>query len=179
MLGIVTMASEYGGRQIRTTLVSVPNRTMLLSGKLIAYLTVAAGSALSTVAASVITTETALGAHRAPVGTLCTAQNLRTMLGAAAYLVLIGLLANAVAVLVRGFVATLVLMLTVVLVVSPVLAAVTRLAAYLPDRAGVLLYQPNLDGDAVLTPIQGAAVLGTWIAVVLGTAFVAFLARDA
>lgn len=177
VLGIVTMASEYGGPQIRTTLVSVPNRILLLAGKFIAYLAVAAGTALITVAASVLTTETALGAHRAPIGTLWTTHDVRALLGAAGYLVLIGLLANAVAMLLRGFVASLVLMLTVVLVLSPVLAAITRLATYLPDRAGALLYQPDAHG--LLTPTQGAAVLGTWIVVLLATAVIGFVTRDA
>jgi hypothetical protein len=70
-------------------------------------------------------------------------------------------------------------MLTAVLVLSPMLAAITRLAAYLPDRAGALLYQSTPDPGDVLTPVQGAAVLGTWIMVLLGAATVTFTARDA
>ena len=162
VLGVVTAASEYDGSQIRTTLTSVPHRAMLLGGKLIAYLVVAAGTALATVLAA------ALGSHGAPV-------QVWLMLGAAGYLVLIGLLAGAVAVLVRNFVATLVLVLIVVLVVSPALAAVTRLAAYLPDRAGTVLYQSN----GILTLVQGAAVLGTWLAMLLSAAAVSFTTRDA
>jgi hypothetical protein len=179
VLGSLTTASEYDGWQIRTSLASVPKRAMLLTGKLIAYLTVAVPTALTTVGTAVVATETALGGHRVPVGALCAAHNLLAMLGAASYLVLIGLLANAVAVLVRSFITTLVLVLTVVLVLSPALAAVTRLAAYLPERAGALLYQSNPDTDGVLTPVQGAAVLGTWIVVLLSAAAVAFIARDA
>ncbi|HEY0805849.1 MAG TPA: hypothetical protein VGD84_12320 [Pseudonocardiaceae bacterium] len=179
VLGIVTTASEYGGPQIRTTLASVPNRMTLLTGKVVAYLAVAAGTALTTVGTSVVATETALGAHRPPVSALRTAHHLGTMLGAAGYLVLIGLLAIAVAVLVRSFVATLVAMLTAIVVLSPVLAAITKLAAYLPDRAGALLYQSNPDPGGVLTPVQGAVVLGTWIVVLLGAAAVTFTARDA
>ena len=179
VLGIVTTASEYGGPQIRTTLASVPNRMLLLAGKVVAYLAVATGTALISVGTSVLAAEAALGTHRAPIGTLGTAHNLGTMLGAAGYLVLIGLLANAVAVLIRNFVATLVAVLTAVLVLSPALAAITRLAVYLPDRAGALLYRSTPDPDSALTPVQGAAILGAWIVVLLGTAAVTFTARDA
>lgn len=170
VLGIATTASEYSGPQIRTSLVSVPNRMTLLTGKLIAYLIVATGTALAAVGASVIAAEPAFGA-------LWTAHNVGMMLGATGYLVVIGLLANAVAVLVRGFVTTLVGVLTIVLVLSPVLASVTRLAAYLPDRAGALLYRS--DPGETLSSAQGAVVLSVWILALLGAAAATFNARDA
>ena len=101
----------------------------------------------------------------------------RPLAGAAAYLVLIGLLALALAVLLRSQLPPLVAMLGLVLVLSPLLSGLTEHARWLPDRAGSLLYQPG--ADTVLTPAAGALVLLCWTAATGAAAAAAFLARDA
>jgi ABC-2 type transport system permease protein len=88
--------------------------------------------------------------------------------------VLISLLAGAAGLLIRNLVGTLVTMLSLVIVVSPLLASVTRFANYLPDRAGALLYR-----SGALTPTEGGAVLGGWIVLVGAVAVVVFLRKDA
>ncbi|WP_052372899.1 ABC transporter permease [Amycolatopsis taiwanensis] len=175
LLGIFAMASEYGGNQIRTTLVSIPNRISLIAGKTVAYLAGATLTALITVAALVTSTQTTLSEHGARVSDFFTARNLGTMLGATAYLVLIGLFANSVDILVRSLVTTLVMMLTLVLVLSPFLATITPVAAYLPDRAGSLLYQTV----PTPSPIHGAVIMGAWVAAMLTVAITVFTKRDA
>ncbi|MEU6645175.1 hypothetical protein ABZ863_21805 [Saccharomonospora sp. NPDC046836] len=160
VLGILTAASEYSSGQIRTSLASVPNRALLLVGKVLAYLAVAAPVSLLAVAGSA-----ALGG--VPV---LTARSL----GATTYLTLIGLLGLAAAVVLRSLAGTFALMATLVLVASPLLVSVTALARYLPDRAGMQLYQP---GD--LTAIHGGAVMTAWIMAALTLAIVTFVKRDA
>jgi ABC-2 type transport system permease protein len=174
LIGVLAVATEYAGRQIRTTLTATPNRPVVLIGK--------SGAAL---AAAVITSVGAVGAGIATAWLTLTVRNVPPppdvdggpAVGAVVYLVLIGLLGFVLTVLVRALVPSLVTMLSLVLVASPLLSAVTEAARYLPDRAGGLLYLPG--ADAVLTPASGTLVLLGWVAVVGAAATVAFLLRDA
>ncbi|WP_433271607.1 hypothetical protein ACQPZF_12900 [Actinosynnema sp. CS-041913] len=179
LLGVLAAASEYSGGQIRTTLAGVPSRTLLMAGKTIAYSMFAALTAVVTVVASAVAAQAVVGRHGVPVSDFFAAQHLGPLLGAAAYLVLIGLLAHAVAFLTRNLVAALVSVLTLVLVVSPLLMAMTPLAGYLPDQAGATLYLTDPVATDVLTSVQGAGVLGAWVALALVVAVVVFTRRDA
>ncbi len=95
------------------------------------------------------------------------------LLGAAAALLLVGLLAHALALLAGSLVPALVIGLALVLVVSPLLGAVTEHARWLPDRAAALLLGHE---DPVLVPATGTLVALGWIAVV-GAAGLARLTR--
>lgn len=174
LLGILTMATEYQGSQFRTTLTSMPGRLRLLAAKALAYLIVAALTGVGAVGAGLASAAIALGLRDTAQAEQASAW---PSVGAAVYLVMIGLLALAVSVLLRSLVAPLVAMLALVLIVSPLVAGSTEHARWLPDRAGGLLYLPG--GDSVLTPGSGALVLLAWTAVAGVAAAAAFVARDA
>ncbi|MFI5490795.1 hypothetical protein [Micromonospora echinaurantiaca] len=165
LLGVLAAATEYSGRQIHTTLKSVPDRPLLAAGKTVAHLMTAAVTAVLAVAAlaSVSERETSIG----------------PLLGAVAYLLLISVLAYAVALLTRDVLAALVIMLGLVYVASPLLTRVTTAARYLPDRAGTQMYQPASSYDATLTAVQGGVLMATWVALTLALATVMFIRRDA
>ncbi|SEG72596.1 hypothetical protein SAMN05444920_10412 [Nonomuraea solani] len=165
VLGVLSVASEYAGSQSRTTLTSVPGRLLLLTGKLAAYLATAAATALLTVTGAWAGAWLAGGQGG----------DAAALAGAAGYLVLIGLLAQMVTFLTRDVIASLGTVLGLVLVVPPLLATVTDLAAYLPGAAGARLYQPGPG----LTPLEGGLVLAAWLALVLAAATVSFTRRDA
>lgn len=148
LLGVLSAATEYAGGQIRTSLAAVPDRLVLLTGKVLAYLAVATPAAALTGALS----------SGVPV------------VGATAYLVLIGLLALAVGLAVRSLVGALATVVTLVYVVSPLLPA----AAYLPDRAGAALYRPG-----ALPPALGGLVLAGWLVAALAVTGFLFARRDA
>ncbi|WP_112266738.1 ABC transporter permease [Lentzea terrae] len=158
LVGVLTAAGEYGGKQIRTSLVCVPNRPLLLSGKVLAYLAVATPTTLFTGALSIVAAE--VPATELP--------------GTAVYLIMIGLLALAIAVLLRSVAGAVATLTTLVLVVSPLLAAATDAAEYLPDRAGASLYRPG-----VLSPWEGGAVMAAWLVITFAVAVVTFTRRDA
>ncbi|HUR05733.1 MAG TPA: ABC transporter permease [Nonomuraea sp.] len=179
VLGILTAATEYSPGQIRTTLTSVPNRWLLFAGKTIAYLTVGTLAAAITVAAGIATAFLALGEERASWGGATTAENVRVLLAAAAYLLTVGLFAYAVALLTRTLIATLVAMLALALIISPYLSAVSTLARYLPDAAGKRMFSNGPLTDGHLTPVQGAAVLAAWLVTALAGAALALRKRDA
>ncbi|MFC0623111.1 hypothetical protein [Kribbella deserti] len=171
LLGVLSVASEYDGSQIHTSLVSVPNRLLLLAGKAVTYLAVAAVAAAVTVAASYVAARSAKPADVGPaeVGPA----GLGTFVGAAAYLVLIGLFAAALATIIRQLIAAMVATLALAMVVPPVLVTITRWADYLPSRAGMRLYDDSPD------LLRGAAVLFAWLAIAHLAAAAAFTQRDA
>jgi hypothetical protein len=172
VLGILTVATEYGGSQIRTTLTAVPGRTLLMAGKAVAYVVVASLTALPAIGVPL------LAAHLVP-GMSWAGEHAGALWGAGAYLVLIGLLGYAVAALVRDLIAALVSALAIVLVVPPLLAGVTTLADHLPSLAGMRMYAVGPALAQGLTPVQGALTLAAWLALALVAAVALFVRRDA
>ncbi len=174
LVGVLAAGTEYAGRQIATTLTATPNRLRLLAGKTAAYLATAAATSLATVVVATTTAWVVLGARglRSTRGL-----DVRPLLGAAGYLVLVGLLALALAGLLRSLVPSLVTMLALLLIASPLLAAATEHARWLPDRAGSQLYLPH--DDPALTPATGALVLLGWVTATALAAALAFHYRDA
>lgn len=174
VLGVLVAGSEHVGRQLATTLAATPNRLLLLAGKATAYLSVAAVTSLAAIGAGTTTASIVLGTR----GIRQTrAFDPSPLIGAALYLVLIGLLALALTILLRSLIPPLVAMLALVLIVSPLLAGFTEHARWLPDRAGRLLYSPDI--DPLLTSGAGTLVLLAWIVVTGVTASAAFVRRDA
>lgn len=179
LLGIWPVAQEYAGRQVGTTLAAVPGRIRLVTAKSAAALIVLAVSATATVAACVVTAVLTQRLLDAPVPAGTGVGHIAAgwePAGAVAYLTLIGLLAHAVALLVRHLIPALVGMLTVLLIASPLLAGITEHARWLPDRAGMRLYG---SGDAVLGAATGALVLVGWVVLVGAVGVIGFRRRDA
>ena len=153
---------------------ATPNRALVLAGKTLAYLATATVTSVVAVGAGLATAAVTLTIGNAtPIEDV----NAWPVAGAALYLVLIGFLGLALAGLLRSLIPPLVAMLTLVLIVSPLLAASTEHARWLPDKAGSLLYLP--DADPVLTAGTGALVLLAWITLTVIAAATAFVNRDA
>lgn len=174
LLGILPAAHEHAGAQFRTSLTAVPNRSLFLAAKSIAALLAITVTAVLTVGVGLL----AAAVTQAAMGISVTGGDAKSwaLSGAVLYLSLIGLLAHAVALLVRHLVPALVTMLALVLIASPLVAAATEHARWLPDRAGSLLYIP--DADPVLTAGTGALVMLGWILVAGMAGAVRFTTRD-
>jgi hypothetical protein len=173
LLGVLPVAHEHAGGQFRTTLAVIPRRGLIVVGKSVAALV---GVLLTaTVAVGGIVAATAVTQHLLDVPSAESGVESLPVLGAAIYLVLVGLLSHAVALLVQHLIPALVGMLSLVLIVSPLLAGLTEHARWLPDRAAMQLYAP---ADSVLTATTGTLVMLVWIALIGGTAAVAFARRD-
>ncbi|WP_454300979.1 ABC transporter permease [Salana multivorans] len=132
LLGVLPVAQEYAGSQVRTSLTAVPHRGRLLAAKSAATVLVAVVTAAVTVA---VTFAAALLVVRSASGSESPARGLGVLAGAVGYLVLIAMLAYAIALQLRHLVPALVTGLALVVIASPVLAAQTELARWLPDRA--------------------------------------------
>jgi len=174
LVGVLTVATEYAGSQIRTSLTATPNRLLLLAGKTLAYLATAAVTSLAAVGAGLAGAAITLAVRDTAPGGDATGW---PAAGAVLYLVLIGLLGLALTVSLRSLVPALVSMLGLVLIASPLLRGYTGHARWLPDRAGGFLYLP--DADPVLTPGTGTLVLLAWIAATSVAAVATFHTRDA
>jgi ABC-2 type transport system permease protein len=169
LIGVLAAASEYAGSQIRTTLIAVPNRALAFAAKAVAYVVVATTTSETAVAVALGTALISGGSPAVSPGW--------SVLGAAGYLVVMGLLAHTLAVVFRSLIAPLAGTLAVVLIASPVLHGLSEHARWLPDQAGRLLYLP--DTDPVLAPGSAALVLLAWTAVLTAAALTALTMRDA
>lgn len=171
LLGILPSAHEYAGSQFRTTLAAEPHRGRLLLGKTLAASIVVVVAVILTVGSGVLMAMVSGGAGSSSPG-----DDASRLLGAAVYLVLIGVFSHLVTVSVRYMVPALVGLLGVVVVFPPMIAAVTEHARWLPGEAGGLLYRSQ--SDAVLGPVTGALVLLGWILVAGAVAAVVMHRRD-
>ncbi|MGP5930581.1 hypothetical protein [Corynebacterium glyciniphilum] len=171
LLGILPSAHEYAGSQFRTTLAAEPHRGRLLLGKTLAASIVVVVAVILTVGSGVLMAMVSGGAGSSSLG-----DDASRLLGAAVYLVLIGVFSHLVTVSVRYMVPALVGLLGVVVVFPPMIAAVTEHARWLPGEAGGLLYRSQ--SDPVLGPVTGALVLLGWILVAGAVAAVVMHRRD-
>lgn len=174
LLGVLPVAHESAGTQLRTTLAAVPRRAVLVAAKtlaaLVALAVTAAGTVCAMVGGAVVATAPARGVASeaapgwaGPGAAVVAGDDLTRLAGAAVFLVLVGVLAHAVALLLRELVPALVATLGLVLIVSPLLGSLTEHARWLPDQAAALLWAPT---DPVLTPAAGALVATAWVVVV-------------
>lgn len=175
LVGVLSVAQEYAGRQIGTTLTAVPGRMRVVAAKTAAVLMALAMTAPATLAA-------AFGAAvlvRASAGAAITAPDATEgarLAGAALALVLIGLLAHAATLALRALVPSLSATLLLVVVLPPVLAGLSEHARWLPDRAVAGLYAP---ADGILSPMTGMLVALAWIGVIGMAGTARFVRRDA
>jgi ABC-2 type transport system permease protein len=182
ILSVLFMASEYTSGSIRTTILAVPTRTQVVTGKaavlaLTSFVIGITSSSLVLLAAWILAEQGALSIELpAPL-------SLRLVLGSGLYLAAISVLALALTAIIRDTVASLVTVLCLITVAPLLLAAVPvewvrNLISFLPSVAGQLVLAPD-GGSAVLTPWGGIGVLALWSALLLAAACVAVKKRDA
>lgn len=165
MLGILAATSEVTGGQLRVTLCAVPDRVRAATAKVVAVTMFAVVPALLVTGAGLLIAGVAEPSRVA-----------RAALGAVAYLVLIADLALGVALLLRGPLASLVVVLGYLAVLGPLLRGAGVGHDVLPDAAGARLWQP---GDAAGTAwAGGGAVLAAWVAAAAVLGVAAWCRRD-
>jgi ABC-2 type transport system permease protein len=174
LLGVVPVAHEYAGRQVLTSLAAVPHRGRLVAAKTLAAAVVLTATSAVTLAAGISTAVVVQRAVEAPPAP--DPPDATRLLGATAYLVLVGLLAHAVALLVRHLAPALVAVLVLVVVVPPVAAQATDLARWLPDRAASTWYDP---APGLLDATAGTVVALVWLALLGAAGTARFVRSDA
>jgi ABC-2 type transport system permease protein len=182
VLGVLVISAEYSTGMIRTTLTAVPHRRMLLFAKATVFAVVA--FVVATIAAFIafFAGQSVLAGKHADVA-LSDPGVLRAVLGAGAYLTLIGLLGLALATLLRRTAGAIATLFGLVLVLPALVDALpspwnTDVGKLLPINAGRAMFsvRPNAD---LLSPGGGLVALVVTVAVVFALAVVAIERRDA
>ncbi|MCI1774091.1 MAG: ABC transporter permease [Paenibacillus lautus] len=179
ILGVLAVSSEYltessesgGGQQITTSLTVVSSRLYLLLAKASAVTVI---SILFSIAAIMTT----LPATHLILGEYTPAFEWSKLIGVVCYWTFTALLAFGITVLTKnGMIPLAVLIInTSVVSFSFLLSKVTKLALYLPDRAGLEMFM--FMNDRFLTPFAGGLVMFAWVVVLFIVAAVVFHRRD-
>ena len=192
VLGALTITGEYGTGMIRSTLTAVPRRLSALVAKAIIIATSTFIVSLSSLVAAALLAASILPSSGVTPD-LADAAAWGAILGAAAYLGLLSIMALAVGATVRNSAGGIAAILGLILVLPGVLGifgAVTRigwvrdLAAILPDSAGARMSSYAIEGaqaatdSLVLEPVQGLAVVLVWVTALIILASVMLKSRD-
>lgn len=194
VLGVLIISGEYGTGMIRATLTAVPTRLPALFAKVIVFAVVTFALGLVTTVLGLLLATPILAANGISPD-LADPKLWTAIVGAAGYLMLIGLFSLAIGAILRngagGIAAALGLILVLPTVVS-VFALITMaewaltLSNLLPSNAGARMYAYEFEGQvgpaaigAPLEPWQGMLVLVIWVASLLVLASVLLKRRDA
>jgi ABC-2 type transport system permease protein len=184
VLAAFVVTGEYSTGTLSTSLIAVPRRGRFFAGKVLAGGSLAGAVALVTVPATFAAAQAGLGPHGT---TFTSAGTLEAALGACLYLTLIYLFATGVAMLLRGSIPTLAVLLPLLFLGSQGLGNVPRVKAvaqYLPDQAGmVIMHVTGPAGDARFGRPYGAwlglGIMALWTAAALLAGYAALRRRDA
>jgi ABC-2 type transport system permease protein len=171
VLGVLMMSGEYTTGMIRSSLTAVPRRLPVLWGKLAVF----AGTILSvSLVASFISFflgQALLSSHH--LGVSITAPGaLRSVIGAALYVTVAGLIGVALGTLFRNTAAGIATYAGVFFVIPPLAGLLpasisNHLTPYLPSNAGGVLWGGAADVHNALAPWTGFAVLCGYAAVLI------------
>ncbi len=180
VLGVLLVTGEYATGMIRATLGAVPQRVPVLWAKATLYAGVTFALMLAAAFAAFLGGQQLLGTH----GTDLSATGaVRTIVGVAGYLALIGVFSVALGFIIRstaGAIATLFGLLLVLPNLGLLLPASWRehLLPYLPSNAGASMFSAHAATDA-LPASTSLLVLLAWIAAALTSAALLLKRRDA
>lgn len=181
VLGVLLMASEYSTGMIRSSLAVVPRRLPVLWGKLSVFAGVVLVVGLVTSLLSFMIGQMLLG----DIGVSLTADGaLRSVVGAALYLTVVGLIAVALGALLRNTAAGISTFVGVFFVIPPLTLLLpadlsSQFVPYLPSNAGGALYGADNGVDETLSPWTGFAVLCAYAVATIAAAAVWLRRRDA
>lgn len=182
VLGVLVMSAEYATGMIRSTLTAVPQRRVVLAAKAVVFGTVALIVSVGSAFAAFGIGQAILA--RKHLGTSLTdATVLRAVLGAAAYLTIVGLLGLTLGTILRrtaGAIATLVGLVFIADLLVQALPSPwnTDIGKFLPGNAGLALFSVRANSDR-LTPGAALIVLVLWLAGSLTLATITLTRRDA
>lgn len=181
-LGVLVLSAEYSTGTIRASLTAAPQRIRLLVAKAATFAVVVAVVGLVTAFAAFWSVQALLDTKNLGVS-LGTSPHLRMVVGAALYLVAVGLLGLGVAAIVRST-AVGISVVVGVLFVLPVLAGFLpqwwqeHVVKYLPGQAGIGVFM-NQHGASQLEPWPGLALFAGYSLLALVIGGVLLARRDA
>jgi ABC-type transport system involved in multi-copper enzyme maturation permease subunit len=182
VLGVMVISAEYTTGMIRSTLQSQPRRLTVLNAKIavFAVLMLVAGELLSF--AAFFVGKQVIAVH-IPVS-LSDPGVTRSVVGAGLYIAVLGLFSLAFGAILRHTAGAITAVLGLILIVSNLTGLLPdswghHINAWMPTNAGVLIFEPQLPPDHLLTQWQGLGVFAGWTVLLLGVAAFLLKKRDA
>jgi hypothetical protein len=182
VLGVLVMTSEYTTGLIRTTLTAVPQRRTVLAAKALVFGAVAyVVTTISVFVAFVVGQAVLAGKHLGV--SLSDPGVLRAVLGAGAYLTIVGLLGLAIGAILRRTAGAIASLFALVLVLPLLAQALPSpwnddISKFLPSGLGAAMFSVRAD-SARLSPGVAFIVAIAWLVAGLAVATVLIARRDA
>jgi ABC-type transport system involved in multi-copper enzyme maturation permease subunit len=174
VLGVLVASGEYSTGMIRSSLTAVPRRLPVLWGKLAVFAGVIFPVSLIASFISFFLGQLVLNSQH--IGVSITAPDaLRSVVGAALYLTVAGMIGVALGALFRNTAAGIATFAGVFFVIPPLASLLpasvsTHLTPYLPSNAGSALWGGAMNGPHALAPWTGFALLCGYGAVLVAVA---------
>lgn len=176
LLAALIAGTEFMDQQLRTTLTATPRRGRVIAAKLTIVVAFAAAIGLIATGAAVLLKHAALGQYGLAPSDFTTGMGWN-LAGVVLNYSLMSLIAAALTLLTRSFIATLIVLIPMVLGLTIGLVQAIPAFVYLPDLAGIQLLT-TYPGMGLLEPIPGALVMAGWTLALTTTATIVFLRRD-
>ncbi len=182
VLGVLIISSEYITGLIRTTLTAVPQRRTVLAAKAVVFGAVSLVVSMVSVFVAFLVGQAILKGKNLGVS-LGDPHVLRAVLGAGAYLTIVGLLGLGIATIVRrtaGAISTLVGLVLVFPLLAQALPSPWNhdIAKYLPSQLGAALFSVRPDPN-LLSPGTALGVAALWLIATYTIATIIITRRDA
>jgi ABC-type transport system involved in multi-copper enzyme maturation permease subunit len=174
VLGVLLMSGEYSTGMIRSSLTSVPRRLPVLWGKLAVFSAAIFSISLIASFISFFLGQALLSSHHLNVA-ITAPGALRSVIGAALYITVAGMIGVALGALFRNTAAGISTFAGVFFVIPPLTNLLpasisSHLTQYLPSNAGGVLYGGTRDLHNALSPWTGFALLCGYAVILLAAA---------
>lgn len=182
VLGVLIITSEYATGLIRTTLTATPQRRAVLAAKAVTFGAVALVVSMFSAFVAFFVGQAILNGKSLGV-TLSDPHVLRAVLGAGAYLTIVGLLGLAIGTILRRTAGAIATLFGLVLV-FPLLARALPspwnddISKYLPSQLGEALFSVRSD-NTLLSPGTALLVAAIWLIITYTLATILITRRDA
>ncbi len=181
VLGVLLLSGEYATGMIRASLTAVPKRLTVLWAKISVFAGVVGSVSIVSTFAAFFAGQSLLSSQH--IQTSITSPGvLRMVVGAGAYMTLVGIIGMALGGVLRNTAAGISSLVAIFFVIPPVMNLLPsswsdRIGPYLPSNAGQAIWSHQT--GAHLSALAGFAVLCTWAAVAIAAAAFRMKRRDA
>jgi ABC-2 type transport system permease protein len=183
VLGVLIITGEFSSGMIRSTFAAVPQRRTVLAAKAVVFTAVALIVGIVSCLAAfyvgqAILSSKHLSAHIGDPGVL------RSVIGAGAYLGVLGLLSLGIGTLIRHSAGAIAAVFGLIFVLPGIVGALpsswsNAISPYLPSEAGQAIFRAARDNTRALSPWTGFGVFCLYALVVMALAGFSLTRRDA
>ena len=183
VLGVLMITGEYSTGMIRSTLIAVPKRLPVLWAKVGVYAVVSFVLILPAVLIGFGASQSILAGHHILQISLGAPGVMRSLIGGALYVTLVGIFALAIGTLVRSTAGGIATFAGIFFVIPPLMNILptswnNAISKYLPSEAGRQLFSLHQDAHS-LSPLWGGLLLLGYCALAIAAAAVLLVRRDA